>query len=243
MCQDGPFSSGERAFSRRRRIWACGSATISGGVRRRLDPAGAHLRHPHRRRRQLVRRPLPDHLVAVGLLRRPVPGAEHRRRSCSPWSARCCSSCRSCCTSSATRWWRSATASRSSGIDLWMFGGVAKLERDTDSPGVEFRVAVAGPARDAGDRGALLRRSARSIVEPRRGARGRRPSTPTSAAPSTAVLGYLAFDQRARAVLQPDPGLPARRRPDRARDRLEAHRRPQPRHPVRRPPRAAASAS
>ena len=32
-----------------------------------------------------------------------------------------------------------------SGIDLWMFGGVAKLERDTDSPGVEFRLAVAGP--------------------------------------------------------------------------------------------------
>jgi Zn-dependent protease len=32
-----------------------------------------------------------------------------------------------------------------SGIDLWMFGGVAKLQRDTDSPGVEFRVAVAGP--------------------------------------------------------------------------------------------------
>jgi Zn-dependent protease len=32
-----------------------------------------------------------------------------------------------------------------SGIDLWLFGGVAKLERDTDSPGVEFRVAAAGP--------------------------------------------------------------------------------------------------
>src|SRR5919109_829654 len=32
-----------------------------------------------------------------------------------------------------------------SGIDLWMFGGVAKLEKDTDSPGVEFRVAAAGP--------------------------------------------------------------------------------------------------
>ena len=31
------------------------------------------------------------------------------------------------------------------GIDLWMFGGVAKLERDTDSAGVEFRVAIAGP--------------------------------------------------------------------------------------------------
>src|SRR5918994_2301282 len=31
------------------------------------------------------------------------------------------------------------------GIDLWLFGGVAKLGRDTDSPGVDFRVAVAGP--------------------------------------------------------------------------------------------------
>ncbi len=32
------------------------------------------------------------------------------------------------------------------GIDLWMFGGVAKLERDTTSAGEEFRVAAAGPA-------------------------------------------------------------------------------------------------
>jgi Zn-dependent protease len=31
------------------------------------------------------------------------------------------------------------------GIDLWMFGGVAKLGRDSDSAGVEFRIAVAGP--------------------------------------------------------------------------------------------------
>jgi Zn-dependent protease len=31
------------------------------------------------------------------------------------------------------------------GIDLWMFGGMAKMERDTDSPGVEFKVAIAGP--------------------------------------------------------------------------------------------------
>jgi Zn-dependent protease len=31
------------------------------------------------------------------------------------------------------------------GIDLWMFGGVAKMDRDADSPGVEFRVAAAGP--------------------------------------------------------------------------------------------------
>lgn len=31
------------------------------------------------------------------------------------------------------------------GIDLWMFGGIAKMKRDTDSAGVEFRVAIAGP--------------------------------------------------------------------------------------------------
>lgn len=32
------------------------------------------------------------------------------------------------------------------GIDLWLLGGVARMARDTDSPGVEFRVAIAGPA-------------------------------------------------------------------------------------------------
>jgi Zn-dependent protease len=31
------------------------------------------------------------------------------------------------------------------GIDLFLFGGVMKMSRDTDSPGAEFRVAVAGP--------------------------------------------------------------------------------------------------
>jgi Zn-dependent protease len=31
------------------------------------------------------------------------------------------------------------------GIDLWMFGGVAKMRRDADSPGVDFRISVAGP--------------------------------------------------------------------------------------------------
>jgi Zn-dependent protease len=30
-------------------------------------------------------------------------------------------------------------------ITLWLFGGVARMTRDTDSPGAEFRVAVAGP--------------------------------------------------------------------------------------------------
>jgi Zn-dependent protease len=32
-----------------------------------------------------------------------------------------------------------------SDITLWMFGGVASMTRDSDSPGTEFKVAVAGP--------------------------------------------------------------------------------------------------
>jgi Zn-dependent protease len=35
------------------------------------------------------------------------------------------------------------------GIDLWFFGGIAKLDRDSRSPGEEFRVAAAGPAVNA----------------------------------------------------------------------------------------------
>jgi Zn-dependent protease len=31
------------------------------------------------------------------------------------------------------------------GIDLWFFGGIARMSRDTDSPGTEFKVAAAGP--------------------------------------------------------------------------------------------------
>jgi Zn-dependent protease len=32
------------------------------------------------------------------------------------------------------------------GIDLWVFGGLAKLSRDSNTPGEEFRIAAAGPA-------------------------------------------------------------------------------------------------
>jgi Zn-dependent protease len=31
------------------------------------------------------------------------------------------------------------------GIDLWLLGGLARLSRDSETPGVEFRVAAAGP--------------------------------------------------------------------------------------------------
>ena len=42
-------------------------------------------------------------------------------------------------------------------ITLWLFGGVARMTRDTDSPGTEFKVAVAGPAGHPGDRARLRR--------------------------------------------------------------------------------------
>jgi len=32
-----------------------------------------------------------------------------------------------------------------SGIDLWFFGGIAKMERDAETPGEDFKVAAAGP--------------------------------------------------------------------------------------------------
>jgi Zn-dependent protease len=34
---------------------------------------------------------------------------------------------------------------RISEITLWLFGGVARMDRDSDSPGTEFKIAVAGP--------------------------------------------------------------------------------------------------
>jgi Zn-dependent protease len=33
-----------------------------------------------------------------------------------------------------------------SSIQLWFFGGVARMDRESDSPGTEFKVAIAGPA-------------------------------------------------------------------------------------------------
>ena len=37
-----------------------------------------------------------------------------------------------------------------SSITLWMFGGVARLEKDSDTPGTEFKIAIAGPLVTAG---------------------------------------------------------------------------------------------
>jgi Zn-dependent protease len=92
------------------------------------------------------------------------------------------------------------------GIDLWMFGGVAKMERDTSSPGVEFRVAVAGPlvtlaiaALCFGVGTALS--GADSVVKS-----GRFEHTELSGA--VAVLGYLWFVSAIVLVFNLIPGFP-----------------------------------
>jgi Zn-dependent protease len=75
------------------------------------------------------------------------------------------------------------------GIDLWMFGGVAKLGRDTDSPGVEFRVAVAGPLVTLGI-AALCFALGALISSPTQVIEGSTFDTSVGSA-ATAVLGYV----------------------------------------------------
>jgi Zn-dependent protease len=93
-----------------------------------------------------------------------------------------------------------------SGIDLWLFGGVAKLERDTDSPGVEFRVAIAGPlvtlavAAICFGLGAL-------ISSPDEVLRGATYDTDVSSQ-ATAVLGYLMSINVLVLIFNLIPGFP-----------------------------------
>ncbi|MFN2617441.1 MAG: site-2 protease family protein [Thermoleophilaceae bacterium] len=93
-----------------------------------------------------------------------------------------------------------------SGIDLWMFGGVAKMERDTDSPGVEFRVAIAGPivtlliAAICLGLGALLD-NADDVLST-----SRFENIGTNEV--TAVLGYLAFVNAVLLAFNLIPGFP-----------------------------------
>ena len=93
-----------------------------------------------------------------------------------------------------------------SGIDLWLFGGVAKMQRDTDSPGVEFKVAIAGPVVTLVI--AALCFGAGTLVE---GAsdtlRGSRFEDGAIGA-TTAVLSWLAFINVVLLVCNLIPGFP-----------------------------------
>jgi Zn-dependent protease len=92
------------------------------------------------------------------------------------------------------------------GIDLWLFGGVAKMERDTQTPGEEFRVAVAGPvvtlliAAVCFGVGSL-------ISSPDEVSQASRFETGAFGA-TTAVLSYLAFINALLLVFNLIPGFP-----------------------------------
>jgi Zn-dependent protease len=92
------------------------------------------------------------------------------------------------------------------GIDLWMFGGVAKMERDSDSPGVEFRVAAAGPMVTL-----LIGAACFAALTAIAGASGAVESTFFDAAGSDevlAVLGYLTFINGLLLVFNLIPAFP-----------------------------------
>jgi len=77
-------------------------------------------------------------------------------------------------------------------IRLWIFGGMARMDRETDRPATEFKVAIAGPLVTLAIGVILL------LVEVvAAGSQGLKDSLPVSSVPDTsgllAVLGWLAF--------------------------------------------------
>jgi Zn-dependent protease len=91
-------------------------------------------------------------------------------------------------------------------IDLWFFGGIAKLSRDTDSPGAEFKIAGAGPAVTAiicaicvGLAAALADGAALDVALL---------SDDVAASPAVALLGFLALWNGALLVFNLVPAFP-----------------------------------
>jgi Zn-dependent protease len=92
------------------------------------------------------------------------------------------------------------------GIDLWLFGGVAKMERDTQTPGEEFRVAVAGPVVTLLI-AAVCFAAGSLISSPDEVSQASRFETGAFGA-TTAVLSYLAFINALLLVFNLIPGFP-----------------------------------
>jgi Zn-dependent protease len=92
------------------------------------------------------------------------------------------------------------------GIDLWMFGGVAKMERDTDSPGVELKVAIAGPIVTLLIAAACF--GAGSLVANADDVFQTTSFENAAAQDAVAVLGWLAFVNVSLLVFNLIPGFP-----------------------------------
>ena len=121
------------------------------------------------------------------------------------------------------------------GIDLWFFGGLSQMSREPQSAGEELKVAAAGPI--VTFILLVLCVGAAALIPGSGHARRARPDQRRRLRRhSAAGAGRLArVHQRDALRLQHRPRLPARRRPDRPRGHLVAHRRPQPRDARHRP--------
>ena len=193
----------------------------AGRVRRRLHPARARVRHPHRRRAELVPRPVPDHLLARRATTATLFPGEDGKRSRWPWSRRCCSS-----SSVLLHELGHAVVARPQQHRHRGDRPLAVRRRGQDGARHRLRRRGVpgggrGPARDAAYRPRLLRRRR---ADRRRGgaARLRAASTPRRATRCSPCSATSRFVNVLLLRLQPDSRLPARRRPDRARDRLAA---------------------
>jgi Zn-dependent protease len=93
------------------------------------------------------------------------------------------------------------------GIDLWMLGGIAQMKKETPSPGVDFRVAIAGPLVSLAIAivcGAIVLAGAAS------GQFGKTVGLAHGATESSVriVLGYVATTNAVLFVFNMIPGLP-----------------------------------
>jgi Zn-dependent protease len=95
------------------------------------------------------------------------------------------------------------------GIDLWLFGGVARMRGDARSAGVDFRVAVAGPLATLLVVG-IAAGAGLALAGPEgfRAALRLEPETSGAAGAATVVLGYLAEINALLLVFNLLPGLP-----------------------------------
>ena len=117
------------------------------------------------------------------------------------------------------------------GIDLWAFGGLTRMREMAGTPGVQFRVAIAGPLVTLAM--IVVCAVAAGLLAP--GGHFAEVATGSGevrATPALVWLSWVAIGQRVRAAVQPDPGVSARRRPDRPVADLVAHGRSQPRDPL-----------
>ena len=93
-----------------------------------------------------------------------------------------------------------------SGIDLWLFGGVAKLTRDSQTPGEEFKVAIAGPAVTAVI--VLVCLGIGALAANETGVLDAATLTRSSTTPWVALLGWLALTNLVLLVFNMLPAFP-----------------------------------